>query len=592
MAFSTITADDIVKEYLLFRGFVGSVRALDVEMKQDKDRGLSVENLVNQIFTFISNFELDEFLVFWDQLNRRFISKADQDFSNSARKLEVSLKRLYLINCVRMRPDKVSSFFENLSSNDSNVADWQEWWVLPFTKSPETHPSFEPFFALSWLDALKVSLFNFLSSVLHAIPLPTLLHIQKPKSTVPPHAVLSRPTSMVVTEFSARKQDEPLTTPRFSLPPDAPAQDEPASSSVQASPPHDMPSRVSPQPAPVGDSDTTILANDADSKTAPFEEGVNAGQYSGHSSMVVMVAVSPRAAFAASLDTSNILHVWSCAPNRIVPRQRVPFGDNTATCIVWVAERFVAVGHGSGALSFIETHQITQDDVVRLPNARDIKAIACDAEGHVVACCAVEAVDERPRGMLALVDVATRKATSCTAVTEEGVALLCVRFNATSKLLVAGASSGVVVVTDGSTGHVLQKYTIHRSRVLDARLCLYDSILITLGDDGLVLRTPLDARRRSVVQLDTLVDVPTRLPGLCRLVLDDNCEHALVYSDQGETDSLVEMHTLRGADHSACDVDVVVRGVRVTALDWCSSKNLCVCAMEDGPVFSYALDLR
>ena len=47
--------------------------------------------------------------------------------------------------------------------------------VLPFVKSPDTHPTFEMYFTRPWLDTFTLSLNNFLSTVLQNIPLPTLL---------------------------------------------------------------------------------------------------------------------------------------------------------------------------------------------------------------------------------------------------------------------------------------------------------------------------------------------------------------------------------------------------------------------------------
>ena len=34
--------DELVREYLLFRGFVGSLKSFDQELKQDKDKGFRV----------------------------------------------------------------------------------------------------------------------------------------------------------------------------------------------------------------------------------------------------------------------------------------------------------------------------------------------------------------------------------------------------------------------------------------------------------------------------------------------------------------------------------------------------------------------
>lgn len=37
--------DELVKEYLLYRGFTGTIRALDAELKLDKDKAFRVLNL-------------------------------------------------------------------------------------------------------------------------------------------------------------------------------------------------------------------------------------------------------------------------------------------------------------------------------------------------------------------------------------------------------------------------------------------------------------------------------------------------------------------------------------------------------------------
>ena len=36
--------DELVKEYLLFRGFTGTLKALDVDLKSDKDKAFRVSS--------------------------------------------------------------------------------------------------------------------------------------------------------------------------------------------------------------------------------------------------------------------------------------------------------------------------------------------------------------------------------------------------------------------------------------------------------------------------------------------------------------------------------------------------------------------
>lgn len=53
--------------------------------------------------------------------------------------------------------------------------EWRDWFILPFVKNPETHPTFETFFTRAWLETFTLSLHNFLNTVFHNLPLPTLL---------------------------------------------------------------------------------------------------------------------------------------------------------------------------------------------------------------------------------------------------------------------------------------------------------------------------------------------------------------------------------------------------------------------------------
>lgn len=53
--------------------------------------------------------------------------------------------------------------------------EWRDWFALPFIKNPELQPMFETYFTRAWLDTFTLSLHNFLSTMFHNLPLPTLL---------------------------------------------------------------------------------------------------------------------------------------------------------------------------------------------------------------------------------------------------------------------------------------------------------------------------------------------------------------------------------------------------------------------------------
>ncbi|XP_055446960.1 WD repeat-containing protein 91 isoform X2 [Bubalus kerabau] len=117
MAEAVERTDEMVREYLLFRGFTHTLRQLDAEIKADKEKG------------FRTN-----------------------------------------------RSDKAQEFFAKQASELQNQAEWKDWFVLPFLPSPDTNPTFATYFSRQWADTFIVSLHNFLSVLFQCMPVPVILN--------------------------------------------------------------------------------------------------------------------------------------------------------------------------------------------------------------------------------------------------------------------------------------------------------------------------------------------------------------------------------------------------------------------------------
>ena len=52
---------------------------------------------------------------------------------------------------------------------------WRAWYALPFIENPHKDATFAVYFTPKWQESLKVSLYNFLSSVIHATPIPRFI---------------------------------------------------------------------------------------------------------------------------------------------------------------------------------------------------------------------------------------------------------------------------------------------------------------------------------------------------------------------------------------------------------------------------------
>ncbi|XP_026480380.1 WD repeat-containing protein 91-like [Ctenocephalides felis] len=177
--------DELVREYLLFRGFSNTLKSYDNELKHDKDRGFRVDKLIDQIISYIHNYDLQGLRDLWGHLDSLLFSKLEQHFTPAIRKLEFSLLKYYLVTAVtNNKIDKVTEFFTKLASELQSQTEWKDWFVLPYIKSPEDNPTFSVYFTKQWQDTLLVSLHNLLATVFQCMPQPTLSSIDAEASLI------------------------------------------------------------------------------------------------------------------------------------------------------------------------------------------------------------------------------------------------------------------------------------------------------------------------------------------------------------------------------------------------------------------------
>ncbi|XP_026682213.1 WD repeat-containing protein 91-like [Diaphorina citri] len=82
--------DELIREYLLFRGFAGTLKMFDIELKQDKEKGFRVDRIVDQFLQLIYAHDLTAVREFWSHLHTRMFSKLEKEFT-SCKLLLISL---------------------------------------------------------------------------------------------------------------------------------------------------------------------------------------------------------------------------------------------------------------------------------------------------------------------------------------------------------------------------------------------------------------------------------------------------------------------------------------------------------------------
>uniref|UniRef100_A0A8D3AJB2 WD repeat-containing protein 91 n=1 Tax=Scophthalmus maximus TaxID=52904 RepID=A0A8D3AJB2_SCOMX len=167
--------DEHVREYLIYRGFTGTMKHLDGEMKADKEKGFRVDKIIEQLQQFIQSFDLFGLKEYWLYLDRRLFCRLEDVYRATVNKLRTSLYRYYVINTIQ----RTQEFFQRQALELQGQVEWRDWFILPFIPAPEQNPAFSPYFSRQWADTFLVSLHNFLSVLFQFLncfpPQPVLL---------------------------------------------------------------------------------------------------------------------------------------------------------------------------------------------------------------------------------------------------------------------------------------------------------------------------------------------------------------------------------------------------------------------------------
>ncbi|MCI4386870.1 hypothetical protein PGIGA_G00067740 [Pangasianodon gigas] len=113
MASAVERTDDLVREYLIYRGFTSTLKHLDTEIKADKEKGFRVDKIIDQLQHFIQNFDLAGLKEYWSYLDHRLFSRLEDVYRPTVNKLRTSLFRYYLVYTVQTKNlEKTQEFFQ------------------------------------------------------------------------------------------------------------------------------------------------------------------------------------------------------------------------------------------------------------------------------------------------------------------------------------------------------------------------------------------------------------------------------------------------------------------------------------------------
>nr|XP_023924939.1 WD repeat-containing protein 91 homolog [Quercus suber] len=179
-------AEELVREFLVFRGFTNTLQTFESELGTDIGKGFQVDKILDLIFSvYVPKFQAEKLIGLLSFFKKCFSSASETVLIATLSKLEVSILRYYIAHAIQSgRRDKVVDLFE-MNGNEflQRGKDWTAWFAIPYIKNPNLDPEFRIYFSKEWYEALRLSVRNFFSEIFNGTRLPALLKISAEKNT-------------------------------------------------------------------------------------------------------------------------------------------------------------------------------------------------------------------------------------------------------------------------------------------------------------------------------------------------------------------------------------------------------------------------
>lgn len=126
-------AEELVREFLVFRGFSNTLQAFETELRTDIGKGFQVDKILDLIFSvYIPKFQAEKLVGLLSFFKKCLSLSTETAFTATLSKLEVSILRYYIVHALQSgRKDKVVEFF-GANGNEllQRGQDWTPWFGM------------------------------------------------------------------------------------------------------------------------------------------------------------------------------------------------------------------------------------------------------------------------------------------------------------------------------------------------------------------------------------------------------------------------------------------------------------------------------
>uniref|UniRef100_A0A8C1CZX6 WD repeat-containing protein 91 n=1 Tax=Cyprinus carpio carpio TaxID=630221 RepID=A0A8C1CZX6_CYPCA len=598
MASAVERTDDLVREYLIYRGFTSTLKLLDSEIKTDKEKGFRVDKIIDQLQQLIQSYDLTGLKEYWAYLDRRLFSRLEDVYRPTV--LQNNLRVLF-----QSSPQPVLLSFDNEVQRVTSVQE-------------ESEQLRQQLFALQGESRLKKDE----EMVHHKLP-QYVQHMDRLSDTELDLVSSQRNVNMTTPSrnffstflpqgrrVSGKTSPGPQSSPtQASL-----GRKDPAATSAQV---HHSEKKNDSDP----DTQTEALSDQTDStnQTRVCEVGgasveqpfikLSQEEYIEHHSSIMHCRVDCSGRRVASLDVDGVVKVWAFNP--IMQTKATIMSKSPLLSLEWAAkpDRLLLLGSGVGTVKLYDTdakknlYEMTIDNI----HPR-ILSLACSPSGTSFVCSAAapaaqsgvvtegEARVSPPvSGQLLLWDTKTVKQQLQFALEPGPVAINCTAFNHNGNLLVTGAADGMIRLFDMQRYESALSWKAHDGEVYSVEFSYDENTVFSIGEEGKFVQWNI--HRSGVKESEYLLSQDAvgpfvlsgysgykqvQVPRGRLFAFDSEGKHVLTCSSNGGN-----IYRLNKADAGLESV-LCLGGHKapVVTVDWCSAMDcgICLTASMDGKI--------
>ncbi|XP_011164626.1 WD repeat-containing protein 91 isoform X2 [Solenopsis invicta] len=542
--------DELVKEYLLFRGFSQTLKAFDNDLKAEKEKGFRVDKIVDQLMQYIYNYDLTSLRELWGHLDTRMFCRLESHFTPAIKKLENSVLKMYLVNAaVNGKQDRIHEFFNKMTPELQGHSEWKDWFALAFIKNPEDNPTYSVHFSKQWHDTMLVSLHNFLATIFQCMPQPTLLTIDedtnKFKRLQEENETLRQRLSETVKIESISDvnpgpapQHPPLMDDFYIIAQESPLLENPktlrnlirniggGSSPILSRKPANVKKNVESEIVSTKRTNTKGRVNSISKSEAVAKRSISCDsrlnssrkrdssmdtaierktkekidssyillsqeEYTEHKTSIIQCKSNASGSYVATGDADGVIKVWTPIPS---PKTVTTFTSATVnsnkaiTSLDWISknERYFLHGDNNGLIQLHDTRDCKTLWDINHENSRIVTLICNPTESTFV--CSVSSGSE---SKLLLYDIKTRKLER-TLPLDKNVTALCSAFNHNGQLLITGLSNGNILIHDLRRNEIIDNLNCHSSPIIDIELINDFTNICAQSEDGKLCQRSLN----------------------------------------------------------------------------------------------------